>query len=53
MDFARIESERRHFMNQVKWYKSLSFLGLIGLTLIPLWDMAGIVIIMRISINKN
>ena len=34
-------------MNQVKWYKSLSFLGLIGLTLIPLWDMAGIVIIMR------
>lgn len=34
-------------MSQVKWYKSLTFLGLLGLTLVPLWDMAGIVIIMR------
>lgn len=32
---------------RVKWYKSLSFLGLLGLSLIPLWDMAGIFIIMQ------
>ncbi len=34
-------------IERVKWYRSLSFLGLLGLTFIPLWDMAGIVTIMR------
>ncbi len=34
-------------VRKVKWYRSLSFLGLIGLTLIPLWDMAGIFVIMN------
>ncbi len=31
----------------VLWYRSLAFLGLLGLTLIPLWDMAGIAVIMQ------
>jgi tetratricopeptide (TPR) repeat protein len=34
-------------MSQVKWYRSLSILGLLGLTLIPLWDLIGVVVIMR------
>ncbi len=32
---------------RVVWYKSLTFLGLLGLTLVPLWDMAGIVLVME------
>ncbi|MCR9143301.1 MAG: SpoIIE family protein phosphatase [bacterium] len=34
-------------MSQIKWYKSLSFLGLLGLALIPLWDLIGVAVIMR------
>ncbi|MBL8022634.1 MAG: SpoIIE family protein phosphatase [Leptospirales bacterium] len=33
--------------SSVKWYKSLGFLGVIALTLIPLWDMIGIFAIME------
>lgn len=32
---------------KVKWYRSLSFLGLLGLTLVPLWDLGGIFAVMR------
>lgn len=40
------------FPAHVKWYKSLAFLGVLGLTLIPLWDMGGIFAVMQ-TIGKK
>ena len=38
--------------SKVKWYKSLSFLGLFALTLVPLWDLGGIFAVMKTQGNK-
>lgn len=31
----------------VKWYRSLAFIGVLGVILVPLWDMGGIFLIMN------
>lgn len=37
---------------RVKWYRSLSFLGLLGLTVVPLLDLGGIFVFMRTQGRK-
>ncbi len=34
-------------VRHVKWYRSLAFIGVLGVILVPLWDMGGIFLIMN------
>ncbi|MCB1165475.1 MAG: SpoIIE family protein phosphatase [Leptospiraceae bacterium] len=45
-DVGGSEQGRRPQAVKVKWYKSLTFLILFALTLVPLWDLGGIALIM-------